>query len=113
MNKAYLSWPALLLCPSIALGNLIITFALVTPACASQQHVWLHTVTLVSLALSLVFTLLAVYARGLNPSPENIASDASTSRPNFLAALSLWSGIFFTMTIAAQWLGQWLLSPCL
>ncbi len=114
MNKPYLSWPALLLSPSIALANLTITFALVTPSCANQQHGWLHTVTAISIGVSLLFTLMAAYANTINPQSEgNAAKDEPRARPHFLASLSLWCGIFFTATIAAQWLAQWILSPCL
>ena len=63
MNKVHLSWPALLLSPSLALANLTVTFALVTPACANQQHGWLHIVTIISIAVSLIFTLMRLVSQ--------------------------------------------------
>ena len=44
------NWPALLLAPSLALTNLSITYALVTPACTRQSMVAPNVVTAVVLA---------------------------------------------------------------
>lgn len=112
MKPVHYSWPALLLSPSLALTNLVITFALVTPSCANQQHSWLHAVTTISILISILLTLLAAHAISLTRANQK-AEDAAMTRPYFLASVALWSGIFFTTTIAAEWLGQWLLSPCL
>jgi hypothetical protein len=113
MRKAYLSWPALLLCPCLALANLTITYALVTPSCASQQHGWLHTITITSVAVSSLLTLMAAHAHIKHKPIRKIAEDKVSMRPFFLTSLALWSGLFFTLTLVVQSLGQWLLSPCL
>lgn len=113
------TWPALLLSPSIALGNLTLTYALVTPACAHQHTSWLHAVTLLSAALSLLFTMLAGMewrrirlASGVTTSAIDDARNI-TARRQFVALVSVWCGWFFTATILAQWIAQWVLSPCL
>jgi hypothetical protein len=113
MKKAFLSWPALLLSPLLALGNLTITFALVTPSCANQQHDSLHIVTASSILISVIFTVMAAYASAINRPIAKAPDDEVTIRPHFLTSLSFWTGIFFTLTLLAEWIGQWLLSPCL
>lgn len=113
------SWPALLLSPSIALANLTLTYALVTPACTHQHTTWLHAATLLSAALSLLFTILAgmEWQRvRLPPGATASALDEErniTARQQFVALVSVWCGCFFTATILAQWMAQWVLSPCL
>ena len=113
------SWPALLLSPLITLGNLTLTYALVTPSCNHQHTTWLHAATLLSALLSLVLTVLAgLEWRRLRLSPGSAYAAADgvegvTARRQFIALVSLWCGSFFTVTILAQWIAQWLLSPCL
>jgi hypothetical protein len=114
MDKKMMSWPALLICPSIAFGNLLITYALVTPSCATQQRIWLHGITTGSIVISLVLTAMAWLAWRKIPSQDIAGSSADKqfSRQRFVARLSIWSGLFFTLTITGQWLAQWILSPC-
>jgi hypothetical protein len=53
------SWPALVLAPTIALANLSIVYALVTPSCAGQTHTALHAVAAISVLAVLALTALA------------------------------------------------------
>ena len=113
------SWPALLLSPMIALGNLTVTYALVTPACQYQQPVWIHAVTLLSFVVSLAFTVLALmdWRQYAMPADDfhvkDDTEDGPHSRKRFIAIVSTWCGALFTLTILAQSIAQWMLSPCL
>jgi hypothetical protein len=106
------SWPALLLTPIIALANLAITYALVTPSCEAQSdNSILHIVTLISFLVAAAMTGLAwmdcrqLAASGLD--------DNSTVRRRFIAAVALYTGILFLQVIVSQWIAIGLLSPCL
>jgi hypothetical protein len=104
------NWPALILSPSLALANLCIAYALVTPSCARQTGAPLHWVTGVCLALSLLFTMMAWRNRHrLADAPQ---SDAAMQRPHFLASVAAMTGLLSSLVIVAIWLPQWMLSPC-
>ena len=123
-----LSWPALLLAPLIALSQLSIAYALVSPACASQDRSSLHAVAALSLLLVMVMTALAWRDwRGEGTTPRH-GSDAHGSialptvtradsadayeRPHFFAQIAVVIGALSTLVAAALWLPVWVLSPC-
>ena len=103
-------WPALLLSPTLALTNLSLTYAMVTPACENQSVSALHVVALASLLLSVIFTIMAWYQR-LQLS-STLASDAAINRQLFLATTASLVGLLSSLVIAAQWVPIWVLSPC-
>ena len=113
------SWLSLLLVPSLSLANLSITYALVTPACARQSSLALHLTTLVCLVASLGITgsawrgWQALISVGGDESAgmDSDAGDAPT-RKRFVAAAAAIVGALFCLVTAAQWIGQWVLSPC-
>src|SRR3954471_15332397 len=100
-----LSWPALLLAPLIALGELSIAYALVSPACESQDRTSLHAVAAVSLFLVLAMTALAWrdwIAHGITVPDGPAASQRATAptvtradsaepseRPHFIAQIAV------------------------
>jgi hypothetical protein len=122
-------WPALLVAPLLALGNLSLGYALVTPSCAHQDGMSLHAVAAVSLLLALAMTALAARAWGrlaairdatgadaavaVTRAPTT-ASDATdrASRPPFVALVALLAGALSCLVIAAMWLPIWLLPAC-
>ena len=106
------SWLALLGSPPLALINLTITYALTTPACEEQSTVFLHSISIGSLLVSLLFTFMAWqgWQKYHNAAPE-FEDDEAVQR-SFLPAVSAMTGLFSTLVIAAQWLPQWILSPC-
>ncbi|HEV8209077.1 MAG TPA: hypothetical protein VGP77_03100 [Vicinamibacterales bacterium] len=122
------SWPALLLAPLIALADLSIIYALVTPACMRQDRIGLHTVALCSLAIVLVLTLLALQAwRDESAQVEGNATVAAANaqrgvtradgvaaidRQRFVALVAVLVGAFSVLVCSALWLPIWLLSPC-
>jgi hypothetical protein len=139
-NPSRLVWPALLLAPLLALGNLSLGYSLVTPSCAHQDGVGLHLVASVSLLLALAMTALAAHAwnrlvdaagaaatgegaratgRPAGSGPGSTAtattrSDATRreSRPPFVALVSTLTGALSCLVIAAMWLPTWLLPAC-
>jgi hypothetical protein len=124
-----LSWPALLLAPLVALGQLSIAYSLVTPACASQSRGGLHAVAVVSLILVLATVAMAWRgwrrhagpggsARGAAPSGESergvsaAESDSAAKRPHFVALVALLVGSLSALVSIVLWLPIWFLSPC-
>jgi small-conductance mechanosensitive channel len=121
-----MSWPALLLAPLIALVELSIAYALVSPACASQDRSSLHAVAVVSLLVVLVMTALAWRdRRGHAAAPRGAArergsprdvtradSDAADERPHFVAQMAVVVGALSALVCVALWVPVWFLSPC-
>jgi len=123
-----LSWPALLLAPLIALGELSIAYALVSPSCASQDRTLLHAVAAVSLFVVLAMTVLAWrewHADGPSPGdgpdarqrltvPTVTSADSADAaeRPRFVAQIAVVVGALSTLVSIALWLPVWVLSPC-
>jgi hypothetical protein len=95
------AWPALIVAPLIALTSISLGYALVGHACEVQKPWLLHAFTLVCLALALGCTGLAW---------------ANLRRPptyQFVSLVATLNGAFFSLVIAAQWLTQLMLPPCL
>ena len=123
-----LAWPALLLAPLIALSELSIAYALVSPSCASQDRTLLHAVAAVSLFLVLAMTVLAwrewrgdVDGSGVGvdalprvavPGVTRADSADAAERPRFVAQMAVVVGALSTLVSVALWLPVWVLSPC-
>jgi len=123
-----LSWPALLLAPLIALSELSIAYALVSPSCASQDRTLLHAVAAASLFLVLAMTALAwrewhgdgvsssdgLDARQTAAVPTVTRADSADAaeRPRFVAQIAVVVGALSTLVSIARWLPVWVLSPC-
>jgi hypothetical protein len=117
------SWPALLLAPLIALGELSLAYSLVTPSCAHQSRGALHGVALVSLLAVLALTAMAwadwrrhvrQQAPGTPSGPAVTRSDSDPSehRPHFIAIMAIIVGALSSLVCATLWLPIWMLSPC-
>ncbi|MDB5824058.1 MAG: hypothetical protein JWR21_2762 [Herminiimonas sp.] len=106
------NWPAMLLAPSLALTNLSITYALVTPSCMRQSATALHAVAGVSLLLALVFTVAAWRNWRRQAATVDAAGDAAIGRERFIAVVATLVGVLSCIVIAAQWIPGWVLSPC-
>ena len=121
-----LSWPALLLAPLVALSELSIAYALVSPSCASQDRTLLHAVAAVSLLLVLAMTVLAwrewnaggsgdgldARQRVTLPTVTRADSADADERPRFVAQIAVVVGALSTLVSIALWLPVWVLSPC-
>jgi hydrogenase-4 membrane subunit HyfE len=105
-----MNWPALILAPLLALGNLALTFALVTPSCARQDRVLLSAVNVAVLAVCLFLTWLA--ARNLRARPRAARGDAASESGRFLALVATLAGLLSSLVVLAMWFPNWVLSPC-
>jgi hypothetical protein len=105
-------WLALLAAPSLALAAQSIMFALVTPSCSVQTRVAIHVVAAVSLALCVLFTLLArVAGAPVRFGADHDDGEAPTTR-NFLAVVAAAVGTISALVVLAMWIAAWVLSPC-
>jgi uncharacterized membrane protein len=104
-------WLALLAAPLLVLLNLTIIYALVVPACADQNTLPLHVFSVASLLLCLLFTFMA-WRQWQQLDTPAVADDDASVRQNFLPAVASISGLLSSLVIAAQWIPQWVLSPC-
>jgi hypothetical protein len=109
------TWLALLVAPSTALACQAILFALATPSCSAQSRLELHAVAAASLALTLLFTALALgrwsSLGGGVTAAEADHADAGTTR-TFLAATATAVGALSAFTVLAMWAVVGILSPC-
>jgi hypothetical protein len=120
-----LSWPALLLAPVVALVELSIVYAMVTPACASQDRSGLHLAAAICLVVVLALTVMAWQAwRRVRREPGPALAepplhavtaadgDGATQRPHFVALMAVLVGSLSLLVCGALWLPIWMLSPC-
>jgi hypothetical protein len=96
----------------LALLNLFVIYGLVVPACAGQSTLPLHLFSATSLLLSLLFTFMAWTQWQQQARLPAIAEDDASVRRSFLPVVASISGLLFSLVIAAQWIPQWVLSPC-
>jgi hypothetical protein len=112
----------LLLAPLLALGDVSLAYALVSPACSRQGGGVLHALAAVSLALALVMTVMAwrhwrravTADGGARPVPAATWSDGSdaNARPGFVALMATCVGALSSLVIVAVWMPIWWLPPC-
>jgi len=98
-----MSWPALVLAPTLALLEQALSYALSTPLCERQLGAWLHLVPATGLVLVLACTALALL---------DWRRRAGQPAGRFVSGMSLAMGGLCALTIAAMWLPIWWLSPC-
>jgi hypothetical protein len=106
-------WLALLVAPLLTLLNLTVVYALVTPACQEQNTLPLHLFSMASLLLALLFTFMAWHQWQQTDMLPKVPEDDASVRHSFLPAVASISGLLSSLVIAAQWIPQWVLSPCL
>ena len=106
------NWPALLVAPSLALANLSITYALVSPSCARQNTAALHLVSAAILLLCVLFSWQAWrnWRATRLGGPEG--GDQRLQRRPFVAIVALMVGALSSLTVLALWFPSWILSPC-
>lgn len=93
------AWPGLILAPVLALANLFILYALVPAACTHEKAWVLHASAGLFLAMTLGTTAMSWLA-------------LRAAQREFLPWVSLWSGAFFSLVVAAQWTAQLFIGPC-
>lgn len=104
-------WPALLLVPALTLVNLSVTYALVTPSCSRQTTLALHLMTLLVACLCAAMTVSA-WREWRRRVASRHRDDAAAARPAFLATVAVMCSGLSTLVVLAQWLPQWVISPC-
>ena len=106
------NWPALLVAPTLALTNLSITYAMVTPSCKHQSMLAPHLVSAL-LLLACAWMSWAAWRNWTDAGAErNLPSDAARERKPFLALVAFMVGSLSCLVVIAQWFPQWVLSPC-
>ena len=104
------NWPALLLAPTLALTNLSITYALVTPACTRQTMAAPNVVT-AAVLIACAWMSWGAW-RNWRDAHGAAARDHVPDRPPFVALVSSMVGALSCLAVLAQWFPQWVLSPC-
>ena len=105
-------WPAILLPPFLFLTLLCAGYALVPWACENQTRAPLHWLSAISLALAMIGIVVAWRdwrELGLK------RPDDKAERPSWLRLLTvvgLMQSSLFTLAIAALWLTQFVIPPC-
>lgn len=108
-----MNWAALLVAPSLALTNLSITYALVTPACSRQDKSALHMVSAVILVVCLLLTWQAWRNWYRQGALEGRPSDDPATNSRFVALVAALVGSLSSLVVLAMWFPNWVLSPCL
>ena len=102
-------WLALLAAPILMLADQSIAYGTAGWSCAQQNLIALHALHALFLAVTLAFAVIAwLHWRATVP-----AGNETHSVRHFLAGLATASGAFSALVIAAMWIPNWVLSPCL
>jgi hypothetical protein len=104
-------WPAMLLAPLLALVDQSVAYSLVGWACRTQHPLVPHLVHLLFLAATLVTLVPPI--RQLEGHPVHSVLGHEDDGPDSLAMTAIGIGVISAATIAAMWIPQWVLSPCL
>jgi threonine/homoserine/homoserine lactone efflux protein len=110
------NWPALLVAPTLALTNLSVTYALVTPSC-SRQNMAAPNVVSALLLLACAWMSWAAWRnwRRADAQGERAGAEGGDSAPQrrpFVALVATMVGALSCLVVLAQWFPQWVLSPC-
>jgi hypothetical protein len=106
------NWPAMLGAPAVALADASIAYALVMPSCSRQNAIALHGVALASLVLCILLTWPAALNWRREAAAGRARNDAAGARALMLAQVATMAGLLSTLVVLAEWLPQWILSPC-
>jgi hypothetical protein len=107
------NWPALLLAPTLALTDLAVNYALVTPSCTRQNLVATNLVSAAILLICLLFTVQAWRNRvRQGGGTAETRADAAALAGRFIALVAAMVGALSCLVVLAIWFPQWILSPC-
>jgi hypothetical protein len=102
---------ALVLAPLLALADQSAAYSVVQWSCEHQNALPGHAFHALFLVATLLLTALAWTELRVRPAPAR--EDAASATWPFIAGVGFASGLFSALVIAALWLPQWVLSPCL
>lgn len=108
-----LLWFAMLAGPVAWMLGLNAEYSLVRVACAKQNMLYLHSVSLLTLLLAVAGGLVAwrEWKRVGREWPDEEPDAISRSR--FMVALGLLASALFSLTILAQWAANLFFNPCM
>jgi hypothetical protein len=104
-------WFALLAAPILALADQSIAYSMTVWACAHQQALAMHGVHVLFLAVTVAATFAAWGS--WRATLRRKSGDETLARRHFLAGLATATGALSALVIAAMWIPNWVLSPCL
>jgi hypothetical protein len=105
------TWLGLIIAPVLALTDQSVSLALAGWSCVHSWAVIPHAVHLGLLLAALVATALSLQSwRATAAAGRN---DEVRTRRHFLAGAATAVGLLSAATIAAMWIANWMLSPCI
>jgi hypothetical protein len=105
-------WTGVLVPPAAFLLNLEIAYALVPAACSARTVMLVQLVHLVSLALTMFATAVALRAWRRSGATWPGGEGGRVSRTRFMSGMGILMGVMFALVIVAQWIPSFILDPC-
>jgi hypothetical protein len=105
-------WFGILAGPLAFLLNLQLSYMLVQPVCVTAQHLVLHLVPIGALLLTASGGVSAWRSWRRTGQVESSTAGGVLPRSRFMAGVGLLTSGLFTFVIVAQWLPNFILSPC-
>ena|SRR5438132_4735537 len=104
-------WLALIIAPVLALTDQSVSLALAGWSCVHHMTVIPHAVHVVALLVTLVATVMALRLWRATVSART--TNEALARRHFLAGVATAVGFLSAVVVAAMWIPNWMLSPCL
>ena len=105
-------WFGILAGPLAFLLNLQLSYMLVQPVCVTAHHIILHLVPAGALLLAASGGVSAWWNWQRTGQAESSKSEGVLPRSRFMADVGLLTSGLFLVVIVAQWLPNFILSPC-
>jgi len=109
-SSSVLAWIGVLAGPIAWAGDVLVRYALVTPACASDSTALLRVVSFMALLVT-VCGAISAWQAYQNVDHPNVRSPIR-DRGRVMARLGLLSSALFALAIVAGSIPQWMLGPC-
>ena len=105
-------WFGILAGPLAFLLNLQLSYMLVQPVCVAAHHLVLHLVPVGALLLTASGGVSAWWSWQRTGHAESSKAGGVLPRSRFMAGVGLLISVLFLVVIAAQWLPNFILTPC-
>src|SRR3954447_7125596 len=106
-------WFGVLGPPIIALTHQQLEYMLVPKYCHTGSAMWLHVVSFLCLAVSVLAGITAWSCLAHSRSQEHPGEERPVQRPHFMAVVGLASSALGSMIIIAQAIATFMLDPCI